>query len=323
MQQSRHKPNRKHVKFHRQSKQSDTNTIQANRLHHIRQSPHHHRVLHPSQRKHHSTPTLDQDQDQQSTINSLANHDDDNNHNNNNDNNSCDNNTGSSNNFKIPQHNPTTTTTETIIYSINGQPKAKLSERDKMTMGMEFNVRDPTLSKARTHCKTLSIKFNQLPIPFSKEDKKVYNTILRELLPKSHKSAYIIGPITLDYGFNVHIGENTFINSNCTLLDVAPIKIGKNVMIGPNVDIYTATHSIDYMKRREGYTIGKEVIIEDDVWIGGRAIILPNVTIGARAVIGAGSVVTTDVLPDTFVAGNPAVFKKKLLNEIERQEVQV
>jgi len=181
-----------------------------------------------------------------------------------------------------------------------------------MTMGLEFNVRDPLLAQARTRCKTLSIKFAQTPVPFSREDKKEYSNLLRQLVPNAHKSAYIISPLVCDYGFNIHIGENSFLNANCTLLDVSPITIGKNVMIGPNVDIYTASHGINYLQRRQGFTIGKPVIIHDDVWICGKTVILPGVTIGPRSIIGAGSVVTKDIPADSFVVGNPAVVKKVL-----------
>jgi maltose O-acetyltransferase len=215
-----------------------------------------------------------------------------------------------------PQDPPLSTHNKSSIkiHIINGQPKAKLSQRDLMTMGLEFNVRDPDLAQARTRSKTLSLQLSQLPIPYNKEEKRVYNQVLRQLLPQMHKSAYIIGPITVDYGFNIHIGQNAFLNSNCTLLDVAPIHIGNNTMVGPNVDFYTASHGVDFMKRREGYTIGKEIIIGDDVWIGGKSVILPGVRIGNRSIIGAGSVVTKDVPDDVFVAGNPAVVKKILVN---------
>ena len=185
---------------------------------------------------------------------------------------------------------------------------------------------DVNLAKARTRAKTLSLQFNQLPLPFSRDDKKHYNMVLKDLFPNMSHNAFIIGPVScVDYGFNVHIGSKAFINSNITLLDVAPIRIGNNVMIGPNVDIYTATHGNDYRKRREGYTIGREVVIGDDVWIGGKCVILPGVTIGPRSIIGAGSVVTKDVEADTFVAGNPAIMKKRLggVGDEEREGFKV
>ena len=91
-----------------------------------------------------------------------------------------------------------------------------------------------------------------------------------------------------------------------TLLDNAPIRIGAEVMIGPNVQIYTAAHALEADERLAGVETALPVTIEDRVWIGGGAILLPGVTIGREAIVGAGSVVTRDVPPGVRVAGNPA-----------------
>jgi maltose O-acetyltransferase len=97
-----------------------------------------------------------------------------------------------------------------------------------------------------------------------------------------------------------------FFNFNCTLFDVMPIRIGVNVLFGPNVQLYTATHPVDPGERRKGLEYDKPISIGNDCWIGGSAIILPGVTIGGRSIVGAGSVVTKDVSTDSVVAGNPA-----------------
>ena len=89
-------------------------------------------------------------------------------------------------------------------------------------------------------------------------------------------------------------------------LDCAPIEIGDNVLFGPAVHLYTATHPLDSAKRRSGLELAKPISVGDDAWLGGGAIVLPGVTIGARAVVGAGSVVTRDIPADERVAGNPA-----------------
>jgi maltose O-acetyltransferase len=96
-----------------------------------------------------------------------------------------------------------------------------------------------------------------------------------------------------------------YFNFNCVVLDVAPVTIGDNVMFGPAVQVYTATHPLDADARRSGREFAKPIAIGDDAWIGGGAILCPGVTIGARAVVGAGSVVTRDIPADTYAAGNP------------------
>ena len=115
-----------------------------------------------------------------------------------------------------------------------------------------------------------------------------------------------------DFGKNIHVGNNFHADYNCTMLDVAEIRIGHNCLIGPDVGIYTAGHRLLPEGRTlDGY--GSPITIGDDVWIGGHSTILPGVTIGAGAVIAAGSVVTCDVAPRTLVAGNPAIFKKTII----------
>ena len=107
-------------------------------------------------------------------------------------------------------------------------------------------------------------------------------------------------------GFNISVGKRFYANVNCVFLDCAPIEIGAHVLLGPAVQLYTATHPLDSAERRRGLELAKPIVVGDDAWFGGGAIVLPGVTIGPRAVVGAGSVVTRDVLADERVAGNPA-----------------
>lgn len=114
---------------------------------------------------------------------------------------------------------------------------------------------------------------------------------------------------------NIFIGDQTFVNAGAIWLDNAPITIGSHVLIGPNSQLFTPTHSLDYRSRRNWETWCLPITIEDDVWIGGNVCICQGVTIGARSVVAAGSVVTSDVPPDTLVGGTPAKVIKALNND--------
>ena len=119
--------------------------------------------------------------------------------------------------------------------------------------------------------------------------------------------------IRFEYGYNTHIGENFYANFDCTILDVCEVRFGDNCMLGPGVQIYTATHSLNPIERNSGKEYAKPIVIGDNVWIGGNAIINPGVTIGDNVVIASGAVVTKDVPSKVVVGGNPA----KIINQIE------
>ena len=119
------------------------------------------------------------------------------------------------------------------------------------------------------------------------------------------EGAFINPPFYCDYGKHIHVGKNFFANYNCTIIDVAPVTIGDNCQMAPNVAIYTAGHPVYPDTRNTAYEYGIEVTIGNSVWIGGNTVILPGVHIGDCAVIGAGSVVTHDIPDWTIAAGNP------------------
>lgn len=175
-----------------------------------------------------------------------------------------------------------------------------LSEREKMLAGQAYDPADPHLVSDRLHARTLCNYFNnQGPERASRSV-----SILAELLDIA-PSATIHAPFRCDYGYNLHIGANTYLNYDCVILDVAPVTIGCNVFLGPGVHLYAATHPMSAAERRTGLEFGRSIAIKDDVWIGGRSVICPGVTVGAGSVIGAGSVVTRDVPSGVFAAGNP------------------
>lgn len=139
--------------------------------------------------------------------------------------------------------------------------------------------------------------------PSLKEER---DSLLRSILGSCGRRLHVNPPFRCDYGINIHVGENFFSNFNLTILDEAPVTIGANAFIGPNVSIYTACHPIDGKERRDGTEWAEPVTIGDDCWIGGSVTILPGVTIGSNVTIGAGSVVTRDIPSNTVAVGNPA-----------------
>lgn len=121
---------------------------------------------------------------------------------------------------------------------------------------------------------------------------------------------YMIPPFYTDFGINIKIGKNVFINHACTFMDRGTITIGDNVLIGPKVSLITTNHDIDPKKRN--VLINKAIVLENNVWIGANVVVLPGITIGENSIVAAGSVVTKNVPKNTIVAGNPAKIIKTI-----------
>jgi maltose O-acetyltransferase len=175
------------------------------------------------------------------------------------------------------------------------------SEKEKMISGELYDPGDPQLIADRRRVRLLFKRFNDT----TTEQREERLRLVREIIPNLGKKVWIEPPFYCDYGNNITLGEKVYFNFNCIILDVAPVTIGSNVMFGPAVQIYTATHPLNAAERRAGLEFGLPISIRDDVWVGGGAIICPGVNIGARTVIGAGSVVTKDIPADVLAVGNP------------------
>jgi len=176
------------------------------------------------------------------------------------------------------------------------------TEKNKMLAGELYRADDPELSEDRVRAEGLMRIYNES----SCDAPDARATTLSKLFGAMGAGAVIRPPFFCDYGYNISIGDNVFLNYNCVLLDVCRIEIGDGCQIGPLVQLLTADHPRDPQTRRDGLEMGKPIVLGKNVWIGAGAIILPGITVGDDAIIGAGSVVTRDVLPGVTVVGNPA-----------------
>ena len=178
---------------------------------------------------------------------------------------------------------------------------------DDMVSGREYDATHPYLLERLNATKDRIWEYNKMRPSMLKER----NELLRGLLGKSDGDTFINQPFYCDYGSNIRVGRRFFANFNFTVLDEAPVTVGDDCFIGPNVSIYTACHSTDPVERISRREWAKPVTIGDNVWIGGSVTILPGVTIGSNVTIGAGSVVVKDI-PDGCVAvGNPCRVVKR------------
>ena len=185
-----------------------------------------------------------------------------------------------------------------------------MSEKEKMLAGMLYDASDPELVELLVKARKLARRYNMTDE--DEMDKK--EAVLRELLPNSENLPGMQAPIWFDYGCNTTFGKFCATNFNFTCLDVCPVHIGDNVLIGPNVTIATPMHPLaaeerNVRQRADGsyYTLeyAKPITIGDSCWLAANVTVCGGVTIGEGCVIGAGSVVTRDIPPHSLAAGNP------------------
>lgn len=187
-----------------------------------------------------------------------------------------------------------------------------MNQKERMLANLPYKSWLDGLSEERMECKKKVFEYNNT----SPEKEEERDKLIREILGKTNGWLRIESPFHCDYGYNIEVGEWFFANYNFIVLDVGKVKIGDNVMMGPNVGIYTAGHPIHPDSRNSGYEYGMDVTIGDNVWIGGSVSIMPGVTIGDNTVIGSGSVVTKDIPANVIAAGNPC----KVIREITEED---
>lgn len=182
------------------------------------------------------------------------------------------------------------------------------TNRERMLAGDLYIADDPQLAAESRRAIELQARYAEL---FPK-DYDAAKKVLRELLGSVGEDVEIRAPLYVDYGTYISIGDRTFINYGLTALDVAPITIGADCMIGPNCSLLTPTHPMDPEPRRDKIEGAAPIVLGDNVWLGGSVTVCPGVTIGENSVIGAGAVVTKDIPANSVAVGNPARVIKSL-----------
>lgn len=185
-----------------------------------------------------------------------------------------------------------------------------MTAKTDMLNGEWYNANfDEELLRERIFVKDLCLELNNTKLADVDARKK----LLREILPNVDVDAVeILSPFIVDYGYNVFLGEGTFLNHNIYLMDCAKISLGKKCFVGPNCGFYTAIHPFDVEKRNAGFEIAKPISIGNNVWIGGDVTVLPNVKIGDNCVIGAKSLVSKDIPAGVIAFGNPCRVIRKI-----------
>lgn len=186
-----------------------------------------------------------------------------------------------------------------------------MTEKQKMLAGLAYDSRDPDLLELHYNARTLLRELQQLN-PKEELQRKI---VLEKLFGAMGENVWLETPFFCDYGEFIFIGHNSFIHANCTFIDNNTITIGNNSLIGPSVQLYTASHPLQASERiyqapttsnKTRYkTYSSPIKIGHNTWIGGSSVILPGVSIGDNTTIGAGSVVAADIPSGVLAMGNP------------------
>lgn len=180
------------------------------------------------------------------------------------------------------------------------------TEYEKMIAGDFYKPSDPELRALAAKSRENQMAFNVEP------DRLKRAEIVKSWFGSTGESVAMNPQFVTDYGVNIHIGENFYSNWNLTMLDVCPITIGDNAMIGPNCQFLTPLHPLDPTERNSGIEYGAPITIGDNFWAGGGVTILPGVTLGNNVVAGAGAVVTKSFGDNVVLGGNPARVIKEI-----------
>lgn len=195
-----------------------------------------------------------------------------------------------------------------------------MTEKEKMISGKIYDPSDSELEALRIQAHRLSKDYNDT---YDDEEEK-REEILSRLIPNRSDGVYLQGPIQFDYGVFTTLGKNFYANFNLTVLDVCPVTIGDNVLIGPNCSLMTPIHPLRYQdrnirQREDGtlydYEYAKPITIKENCWLAANVTVCGGVTINEGCVIGAGSVVTRDIPPNSLAAGNPCKVIRQITED--------
>lgn len=189
------------------------------------------------------------------------------------------------------------------------------TEFEKMRSQELYDFSDPQVDASLRHAKMLCARM-QTMTPYDAG----LRGVLEELIPGIPESANITPPFYCDHGNGIRLGEGTFLNFGCTVLDGAYVTIGNHTLLGPNCQLYTPQHPMCHVQRRGTKETAYPITIGDDCWLGGNVTVCPGVTIGNRVIVAAGSVVTRDIPDDVLVAGVPATIKRHLSSPLVLRE---
>ena len=176
-----------------------------------------------------------------------------------------------------------------------------MTEWEKMQQGLVYNDFDRDLFDRRVEAKKLFREYNRTSD--DEVDKRL--SLMRRLFKSVGENVWIEPDFRCEFGKNITIGDDVYINFGCVVLDCGQVSIGSNTLIGPNVGLFSGNHATDAKERAEGGLIPKPITIGNRVWLCGNVTVVPGVTIGDDTIVGAGSVVTHDIPSGVIAAGNP------------------
>jgi maltose O-acetyltransferase len=180
--------------------------------------------------------------------------------------------------------------------------------KDRMLRGELYVASDPEILADLHRASALTDRYNRTLT----EEHDERDRLLRELLAAVGEDVVVRPPFYCDYGRYISIGDRTFINYDCVMLDGATLEIGADCQIAPRVQLVTATHPLEAKPRRDKWESVEPVVIGDNVWLGAGVIVCPGVTIGDDTVVAAGGVVTKDLPAGVLAAGVPATIKREI-----------
>lgn len=187
-----------------------------------------------------------------------------------------------------------------------------MTEWERMQQGLVYNDFDKDLFERRVAAKKLFNAYNKT----DDSEVQLREQLLQQLFKKIGKNVWIEPDFKCEFGKNITIEDNVYINFGCIILDCSEVTIGSNTLIGPNVGMYLANHSTDAEERIHGGCYGKPVHIGKNVWLGGDVKVLAGVSIGDNTIIGTGSIVTKNIPSNVIAVGNPC----KVIREITDQD---